>query len=496
MLHPTRRLYTAAALAATLCFAPAAPAQTTASEQILTRTTFRDVARKVSPAVVNVNVKSGIVFGQGGRGRVNIPPSFPLDDNMRGMLEQLLERESPNLTPSEREDYRYSRTGSGVIISPDGYVVTSNHIVENIKAEDIEISLPDGRTFEKVALIGTDELTDLAVLKIQEGSSLPHLEWGNSDDVEPGDHVLAVGNPLEFNNSVSQGIISAKHRTINKAAIEDLIQTTAMINPGNSGGALVDLDGKLIGINMAIATSTGLWSGLGFAIPSKTARDVSEQLINKGKVGRGYLGIEMQDLTAGLANQLGYTQNFGIVVGGVKADSAAEKAGLQRYDIIAKVNGTEIKDIYAMHRQVGVRRPGETVEMEVHRENDVTGKLEQKQVRVTLAERPTMSELRNQQRNGVRPDAPGAVPNRTDTTLGLQVEPNTGGKGVVVRTVEPGSRAALAGFRAGDILYEVNKKAVASQQDLQQALRDQASNSHLIYYEREGTTGMQTVPAR
>src|SRR5690606_18051444 len=136
----------------------------------------------------------------------------------------------------------------------------------------------------------------------------------DSDEAQVGDHVLAIGNPLEFTNSVSQGIISAKHRTINKAALEDLLQTTAMINPGNSGGALVDLDGKLVGINMAIATSTGMWSGLGFAIPSNTARELSDQIIARGKMPRGYLGIEMEPLTPGIAQQLGYEQRFGNVV--------------------------------------------------------------------------------------------------------------------------------------------------------------------------------------
>ena len=211
---------------------------------------------------------------------------------MRDYLEKLFEKQMPQWSPGDEEEFKYSRSGSGVIIREDGYLVTSNHVIAEVNPEDIEITLPDGRSFGQVALVGTDDLTDLAVLKV-EGKDLPHLNWGDSEKLEVGDIVVAVGNPLEFNNSVSEGIVSAKHRVIKKAPIEDLIQTTAMINPGNSGGALVNLDSELVGINMAIATSTGMWSGLGFAIPSKTARGVTDQIIASGKVGRGYLGIEM-----------------------------------------------------------------------------------------------------------------------------------------------------------------------------------------------------------
>ncbi|MGI8906609.1 MAG: trypsin-like peptidase domain-containing protein [Candidatus Sumerlaeaceae bacterium] len=487
-------------LAASLLIAlPAVPALAeTAPDQPITRYTFRDVARKVAPAVVNIRIKSNIVFGKnGGPRNIQIPPNFGFDDQMREYLEKLFEREMPNMSPRDADEYKYARSGSGVIIRPEGYVITSNHVVASTNANDIEVSLPDGRSFNKVKIVGTDDLTDLAVLKIdEEVKDLPHIAWGDSDKLEVGDFVVAIGNPLEFNNSVSEGIVSAKHRTIKKAPIEDLIQTTAMINPGNSGGALVDLDGSLIGINMAIATSTGMWSGLGFAIPSHTAKDVTDQIIDRGKVARGYLGIDMATLTTNLGEQLGYDQQDGIVVKGVRPGSAAERAGLQRYDIIARVGGKEIKEINDMHRNIGGRRSGEQVELEIFRDEG-TDKLQQKKIVVTLDERPSVSEIDKMlQGPNATDNAPKLPGNKADKgLLGLQVEPRPEGKGVVVKEVEERSRAGLAGIQKGDAILEVNRQPVNNTQDLQKAMRDTTNNSHLFFVERQGTSAFVTIPA-
>jgi serine protease Do len=474
-----------AALAAAICLTGIATAP--AADQVITRDTFREVSKKVSPAVVNVKVKSGIVISRN-RGKTVIPPSFGLDDEMREYLERLFERQMPGMSPGDEDEFKYSRSGSGVIIREDGYVVTSNHVIADVNPDDIEITLPDERSFGNVKLVGSDDLTDLAVLKV-EASGLPHVTWGDSDKLEVGDIVVAVGNPLEFNNSVSEGIVSAKHRVIKKAPIEDLIQTTAMINPGNSGGALVNLDGELIGINMAIATSTGMWSGLGFAIPSKTAKAVTDQIITSGKVGRGYLGIEMSPLTGSIAKQLGYDQNFGIVVKNVRQGSAAEKAGLQRYDIIAKVNDKEIREIYDMHRNVGARAAGESVDIQVYRDEG-DGKLVEKKLKVQLDERPTADELAKAAPG--TPRLPGKKAADGDM-LGLSIQPAQGGKGVVVDGVEEGSRAALAGIQKGDVILQVNKKDVNGAEDLKKALKGGASGEHLFYIERKGTSAIVTI---
>jgi len=477
-----------------VCYSPAAFAQTPA-DQPITRYTFRNLAKETAPAVVNIKIKSNIVFGGPGSRHMQIPPNFGFDDDMRKYLEKLFERESPHMTPDDEEDYKYSRSGSGVIIRGDGYLVTSEHVVHGASDEDIEVSLADGRTFSDIKMIGSDELTDLAVLKIQDAntSGLPSIEWGNSDEMEVGDHVMAIGNPLEFNNSVSEGIISAKHRIIKKAPLEDLIQTTAMINPGNSGGALVNLDGKLIGINMAIATSTGMWSGLGFAIPSHTAREVCDQIINKGKVLRGYLGIEMEPLTMGLAQQLGYKDNYGIVVKTVTPGSPAEKAGLQRYDIISSVNGNDIKELADMHRNIGARHAGDNVTVELFRDEGGPT-LTSKTLTVALGERPSQDQIESMTdgKKATEPPLPGVKPN--SNLLGLQVERNSDGTGLKINSIAENS-PAKSDLQKGDIIVEVNKQKVNSPDDLRKALGKSNTGFHMFYIERGTNSLLLDVPA-
>lgn len=463
-------------------------AQSVGADQVITRNTFRDVAKKVTPAVVNIKVRSNIVLGAIGR----VPSRPGTSREMREYMEELLERERWGKSPDFGEDYKYARSGSGVLVRGDGYVVTSLHVIEDVDSEDIEISMPDGRTFTDVELIGTDKLTDLAVVKINDAgtSDLPHLDWADSDAVQVGDHVVAVGNPLDFTNSVSEGIVSAKHRTINKAALEDLLQTTAMINPGNSGGALVDLDGSLVGINMAIATSTGMWSGLGFAVPSKTARAVTDQIINKGKASRGYLGIEMRPLTIGIAEQLGYEGSNGIIVVDITPGTAAEKAGLQHYDIIAAVNGNRIETYSDMHRNIGNLTSGTSVTLEVWRD-DGAGKLEKLTKDVVLGERPDDRELQAGTGSS-RPSLPGTRPN--DQLLGMKLEPAEDGKGLLVKEVSPKSATEKADVSPGDIIREVNRKSVTTVDDFKDAVKASNKGSHLLYIEREGTALLQVVP--
>lgn len=466
-----------------------------ASDQVLTRYSFRNAAKIVAPSVVNIKIKSNFVLN-GKQKSSSIPPIFGFDDEMREKLEKLFERESPYFTPNDQEELKYARSGSGVIVKNDGYIVTSHHVVRDVNDSDIEVSLPDGRSFSTVSIIGTDEFTDLAVLKIDSPSStsLPSVNWGNSDELQVGDFVIAIGNPLEFNNSVSQGIVSAKHRSIKKASIEDLIQTTAMINPGNSGGALVDLDGHLVGINMAIATSTGLWSGLGFAIPSNLAKDVTDQIIDKGKVNRGYLGIEMNSLLSGLAQQLGYEFGTGIIVKDVHLGSAAEKAGLQRYDIISKVDGKPIKDYSDMHKNIGARLAGETVTLEVYRDEG-SDQLTKKEIKVILGERPTQDELDRLagKPNGKNePKLPGAEPSKNQ--LGLNVEPEVDKSGLKIISIETNSDAANSDLKIGDVITQVNRQAVTTIQEFQQALDHSKNGGHLFIVKRDGNTQMLSVP--
>lgn len=458
-------------------------------DQVITRYTFRNVAKQATPAVVNIKIKSNIVLGK----KSHIPPGYGLDENMREYLERLFDSESWSLPPRYGDEYKYARTGSGVIVRQDGYVVTSEHVIGEVDDGDIEVSLPDGRTFSNVEVVGTDSLTDLAVIKINDAgtSDLPHLEWGDSEQLQVGDHVVAIGNPLDFTNSVSEGIISAKHRTINKAAIEDLLQTTAMINPGNSGGALVDLDGRLIGINMAIATSTGMWSGLGFAVPSKTVRTVAEQIINKGKALRGYLGIKMEPITIGLANYLGYKNDYGIVVEDVTPGTAADKAGLQHYDIIASVNGNKIESYSDMHQNIGNLPAGTSVTLEVWRDQG-DGKLNQLTLPVTLGERPDDKSLEASGGRVKSPALPGAKPE--ERQLGMKLEAAPDGHGLVVKEINPKSPVESAGIQQGDVILEVNRKTVNSIDEFKEALKATNTGSHLFYIQRNGTSMLQMVP--
>ncbi len=489
-----KRFLVAIVAVVTLVSSTATPWISLGGEQPLTRDSFRNAAKKASPAVVNVKIRNKIDLM---RGRRSAPPSHPilppglgLDDKMREELERLYEQFYGELTPSDEQDLKYARSASGVIIRPDGYIVTSYHVISNVDPNDLEVSLPDGRTFEKVELVGADELTDLAVLKV-DGKDLPAAVWGDSEKLDVGDIVLAIGNPLDFTNSVSEGIVSAKHRVINKAPLEDLIQTTAMINPGNSGGALVNLDGEVVGINMAIATSTGMWSGLGFAIPSKTAKEVTDQLIEKGKVARGYLGIMMDRLTNALARQLNYSGKVGVVVRDVHPNSSAEKAGIQRYDIIAKVNGVDIRVENDMHRQIGARAPGETVELEIWRDeggNEAVRRV----VKVELGERPSERDLASM-RQGLKLPIPGAAPKAGDDLLGLRLKAAEDGRGVIVEDLAPNSPAMLGGLRLGDRILQVNKRDVKTPDDVRDAIKSRKGEGHLFFIERDGNSAMVTI---
>ncbi len=257
----------------------------------------------------------------------------------------------------------YVATGSGVIISPDGYIVTNNHVVQD--ADYIEVTLNDRRTFE-AKLIGNDPSTDIALIKVEE-KELPYLVFGNSDMVKVGEWVLAVGNPFNLTSTVTAGIVSAKARNINilgdKSAIESFIQTDAAVNPGNSGGALVNTMGDLIGINAAIASNTGSYTGYSFAIPSNLARKVVEDLRDYGATQRGYLGINPADVTSELAREKGISDVKGVYVYRLVEEGSAREAGLEQGDIIVSINDIPVNSISEMNEIVGQFRPGDKVKV-------------------------------------------------------------------------------------------------------------------------------------
>ncbi|MCZ4696189.1 Do family serine endopeptidase [Ancylomarina euxinus] len=330
----------------------------------LTPLQFTDVSKKVMDAVVHI--KSTQLRGPQESSSSTSPfRDFFNDDFLKeffGPHSRIQPKKPQGIGPQARVG-----TGSGVIINPDGYIVTNNHVIE--AADDIEISLHDNRVY-KAKVIGTDPTTDLALLQIKE-KNLTHISFTNSDEIEVGEWVLAVGNPFNLNSTVTAGIVSAKSRNINilqnRSAIESFIQTDAAINPGNSGGALVDLKGGLVGINTAIASPTGAYSGYGFAIPSNIVKKVIDDLLEFGFVQRGYLGILIRNIDGNFAKEKELDVTEGVYVDSLPQNSAAADVGIKKGDVILKVNDTKTKSTAALMEIVARHRPGDQLNIEVNR---------------------------------------------------------------------------------------------------------------------------------
>ncbi len=372
--------------------------------------------------------------------------------------------------PSPQRGPRQS-SGSGVIVNENGYIVTNNHVVQG--ADIVEVTLSDNSTY-KAEVIGTDPDTDLAVIKVAM-NGLPHLSFVDSDQAKVGQWVLAVGNPFNLNSTVTAGIISAKGRNINiinsnssggedqqlgNTAIESFIQTDAAINPGNSGGALVSLDGGLIGINTAIASPTGAYSGYGFAVPSNIVSKVVEDLIGYGTVQRGWLGVTVQSVTSDLAKQEDLDRNEGAYIAGFADNSAAKEAGLKEGDVVIELDGIEIKSNTALIEYIGTKRPGDKIVVTVDRQ----GKL------LTM---PVVLKNRNGDLSMVKREEKGAA-----ATLGLQLE-EVDSKvlkrleikhGVRVSDLGRGKLARYTEMREGFIITHIDDKAVKSVDDVNEIL--------------------------
>jgi serine protease Do len=384
--------------------------------------------------------------------------------------------------PRERQE---QGLGSGVIVSDDGYIVTNNHVVE--QADELMVLLGDKRKLP-AKLIGTDPKTDLAVIKI-EATGLPTLPWGNSITLEVGELVLAVGNPFGLNQTVTMGIISAVGRAnVGIVDYENFIQTDAAINPGNSGGALVNLQGQLIGINTAIFSRTGGYMGIGFAIPSQMVKHVMQSLIGQGKVIRGWLGVSIQELTQDLAKQFDAPDTQGALVGDVFSSSPAGLAGLQRGDIIRTYNEIHVKNPTHLRSLVADTAPNTSVPMTVLRNSKEVG------LSVSIGEMPKdVASLAKAGPDSIQGD---------HALAGLSVEPlkpgqTAEGKGVAVIRVEPNSPADRAGIRPGDILVEVNRKAIRSVENFEQLASSlDAKASVLVLIQRgKGTIFLTIKPS-
>jgi serine protease Do len=398
------------------------------------------IVKKVAPSVVKIEIKIG---------PKDAPINNPIPDNP--FFRQFFGGQQRMHVPPQHG------VGSGVIVTRDGYILTNNHVVDD--ADEVKVSLQDGRVFT-AKVIGKDPKSDVAVVKI-DAQDLPAITFADSDKCEVGDLVLAVGNPFGIDQSVTRGIVSAKDRSAMDLDYQDFIQTDAAINPGNSGGALVDADGRLIGINTAIYSRSGGNQGIGFAIPTDLARGVMESLIKYGKVTRGYLGVMIQDVNPPLAKEFKLNGDNGALVGDVVPDGPAAKAGLKSEDVIVKFNGKPVID--SRHLKIDVARvaPGETVAVEVLRNGSA------KTFDVRVKELPGPDKLAE---NG------GSNSDRSDTLQGVGVTdldaqarqqfhiPETV-KGVVVTQVDSDSAAAEAGLKPGDVITEINRHEVASSND-------------------------------
>ncbi len=369
--------------------------------------------------------------------------------------------------------------GSGVIVNSDGYILTNNHVVSG--ASDVEVFTQDRKKF-KAKVIGTDPRTDVAVLKI-DASDLPVLTLGDSSKLKVGDLVFAIGDPFGIGETATTGIVSATGRALGGAIehYEDFIQTDAAINPGNSGGALIDLHGHLIGINTAIISGGGGNQGVGFAIPINMARNIMEQLVEHGKVIRGYLGVIIQPVSADMAKAFGLSQGGGALVGDVSPDSPAAKAGIQRGDIVVDLNGQMVNGPDDLSVHVSEMAPGTVAHLKIFRNGQT------REIDVTLGEFSEKAEA-------------AATGEEAPTTLnGLQVQNLTpdvarqlglpaSSTGVVITSVDPSSAAAAAGLRPGDVIQEVNRKEVRNINEYRQAIAASGKQPILLLVSRGGTT--------
>jgi serine protease Do len=423
----------------------------------LTTGTFAKVAEAIKPAVINVNT-----VGRGGpSGRTPFEEFFGEDFYRRFF------GDAPERMPQRS-------LGSGVIIDPSGIALTNSHVVE--KATEIEVTTLDGSK-HKAKVIGNDRKTDLAVLKLDEGKGkFPFARLGDSDKMQVGDWVIAVGSPFGLQSTVTAGIISAKARDLKQGPFDDFLQTDAAINPGNSGGPLVNMQGEVVGINTAIVAGG---SGIGFAIPSNMARKISTELTSRGRVTRGWLGVALQPLTPELARSFSAKDTKGVLVSDVIPDSPAAKAGLKPGDILLEFEGKKTEEPADLQRAVGLASPGNPAKIKLWRDNA------ERTVELKIGEAPDDREA--QQRGGSR---------ATPSALGMEVRPITEqlarqlnlrtNEGVIVARVEEGTSAAEAGIQRGDVIREINRQKVRNMADYERFTREAKDGDRLTVLLQRG----------
>jgi len=426
----------------------------TNSDSPMVPSNFNELAEKVRPGVVNIQVVKkikNIDFGFRHFSGIPFGEKNPFGDFFGPFSEE-----------NPPRGYEQRGVGSGFVMNRDGYILTNNHVVED--ADQIKVKLTNGREYDG-KIVGRDPKTDLALIKIKGSSDLQPLNLGNSDDLKVGSWVVAVGSPFGLEQTVTAGIVSAKGRVIGSGPYDNFIQTDASINPGNSGGPLINMKGEVVGINTAIIASG---QGIGFAIPINMAKEIAPQLQEKGHVTRGWLGVSIQEVTPGLAKSFNLKEKKGALVAQVISGSPAEKAGIEQGDIIVEFDGKEVNDSKDLPRMVASTPVGKAVTIKLIR----NGKFLDRQMKVgEMEEKVVVAKAPSHKPLGI------TVQNLTpEIARGLGLKKDTG---VVVTRVEPGSPAADAGIQTGDVVHEVNRKPVKNVEDFVQKV-DQAKGQDNI----------------
>ncbi len=463
-------------LATIVLISPLAYAEDTKSIDTLRQLgkAFADIAEKASPAVVGIRADQAVTQSYSTMPNLPFGDSPFNDDFFDQFFGRRFRQQRPQQQQQRQRKILMPVQGSGFIVSEEGYILTNNHVVEN--AEDITVTLLDGREFQ-AKLVGTDASTEVAVIKI-DAENLHPLQLADSDELEVGEWVVAIGNPFGLSHTVTAGIISAKGRNniIDELEYQDFIQTDAAINPGNSGGPLITLDGKVVGINTAIIGPGGN-IGIGLAIPANMAKFVYDRLVTGEPLVRAVLGIYPRDLDPDLAESLGIKDTTGIVINEVEKDSAADKAGLKRYDVITEFNGENVKKSNDFRNRIAMLKPGSEIALTVLRDG------KKKKITAKLGERTFETQ--------VEKTAPETI-----EKIGLEVQ-NLSDElakqlnfkdqtGVVITKVEPGSQAARKGLNTGMLIMEVDRKTVENVKEFNKAIADAAKTGKTLLLVNDG----------
>jgi serine protease Do len=449
---------------------------------------FADLVQKLIPAVVNVSTTQ-TVKGEPGIEMPQFPPGSPFEEFFKEFFDK-----------QQQRTHKVTSLGSGFVIDPAGYIVTNNHVIAD--AEEVTVQFDgDDHLQLKAKVVGRDNKTDIALLKVDAGKPLPYVKFGDSDKARVGDWVVAIGNPFGLGGTVTAGILSARARQLNSGPYDDFLQTDASINKGNSGGPMFNMDGEVIGINAAIYSPTGGSVGIGFAIPASLAKPVVEQLKKFGKTKRGWLGVKIQTVTDEIAESMNLSKASGALVASVTAGGPAEKAGIAAGDVILKFDGRDIEDMQHLPRIVAETEIGKTVPVVVWRKGHMltidakVGELQETETAAATSESgsekaPTATDERKVDSLGVA-IAPLSADLRDQFELGAEV------KGVVITGVSDNGNGAGKGLKPGDVIVELGQEQVTSTSQVVRMI-DQAKKagrkSVLLLVQRAGDLRFVAVP--